>query len=290
MTNVTTQNKTIAVLGTGIMGSAIARNLKKNGFEVHVWNRNYEKAKPLTDTGIIVNKDIADAVKDAEIILTMLKDGPAVVETINQAIPNIKQGKIWIQASTVGIDANTQLENIAKNHSLSYYDAPVQGTKGPAEQGKLIIIASGPLNNKDVVQTVFDAIGQRTVWVSENSGDSSKLKLALNSWAFALTHGIAESISLAEGLGVDPKLIIDVVTGGPMDNLYFQLKSSAILSNNFEASFTLENAIKDSELVIQASKEKGINVDGVEAGLARFKRAQQLGHSKEDMAASYFAK
>ncbi|WP_235428020.1 NAD-binding protein [Xenorhabdus khoisanae] len=119
---------------------------------------------------------------------------------------------------------------------------------------------------------------------------SSKLKLALNSWAFALTHGIAESLSIAESLGVDPSLVIDVVKDGPMDSPYFQLKSAAIIAGNYDPSFSLDNAVKDAELIVDASKRAGVKVDSVEAGLERFKRAQQAGHGNKDMAATYFAK
>ncbi|KLU14851.1 MULTISPECIES: NAD(P)-dependent oxidoreductase [Xenorhabdus] len=280
----------IAVLGTGIMGAAIACNLQKNGFNVSAWSRTYEKAKNLEEFGVTVHKYVQDAVSDADIILTMLKDGDSVLKVINSALPNLSKGTIWIQSSTVGITANEQLETFAAENGLKYFDAPVQGTKGPAEQGKLIIIASGPLSDRNTVQSIFDAIGQRTVWVSEQSGVSSKLKLALNSWAFALTHGIAESLSIAKALGVDPSLVIDVVKGGPMDNMYFQLKSAAIISGNYDASFSLDNAVKDAELVIDAAKRAGVKVDGVEAGLERFKRAQQAGHGNKDMVATYFAK
>ncbi|MCC8378583.1 NAD(P)-dependent oxidoreductase [Xenorhabdus sp. PB30.3] len=282
--------KNIAVLGVGIMGAAIALNLQKNGFNVSVWNRTYEKATALAEFGISVYEQVQDAVDDADIILTMLKDGNAVLESMNFALPGLSKDTIWIQASTVGITANEQLEAFAAENGLKYFDAPVQGTKGPAEQGKLIIIASGPLHDRDLVQPVFDAIGQRTVWVSEQSGVSSKLKLALNSWVFALTHGIAESLSIAEAMGISPSLVIDVVKGGPMDNMYFQLKSAAIMSGNYDTSFSLDNAIKDAELVVDASKRAGVKVDGVEAGLERFKRAQKVGYGHKDMIATYFAK
>ncbi|AMW79617.1 3-hydroxyisobutyrate dehydrogenase [Acinetobacter sp. TGL-Y2] len=281
---------TVAVLGTGVMGAAIARNLQKNGFEVKAWNRSLDKAKALLDSDISVYEHASDAVRGADIVLTMLTDGPAVLNAMKLALPALAKGTIWIQSSTVGIEGNAELEKFALDNGLKYYDAPVQGTKGPAEQGKLIIIASGPNEDKDIAQGVFDAIGQRTVWVSDKPGESSKLKLALNSWAFALTHGIAEALSIAEALDVDPANIIEVVKGGPMDNMYFQLKSAAILSGNFDASFSLDNAVKDANLVIDASKKAGVKVDGVEAGLARFKRAQDAGHGDKDMAATYFAK
>ncbi|MFK3722224.1 NAD(P)-dependent oxidoreductase [Pseudomonas monteilii] len=282
--------RSIAVLGTGIMGAAIARNLQKNGFQTRAWNRTFEKASALADNGVQVHELAANAVQGAGIVLTMLKDGPAVLDAMRAALPGLAKGTVWIQASTVGVPATEKLQAFAQEHGLAFYDAPVQGTKGPAEQGKLVIIASGAEAQRDVVQPVFDAIGQRTVWVSEQPGVSSKLKLALNSWVLALTHGVAESLSIAEALGVDPALVVDVVKGGPLDNMYFQLKSAAIMADDYTTTFSVANAAKDAELVIEAAREAGVKVDSVEAGLQRFKRALEAGHAEKDMAASFLAK
>jgi 3-hydroxyisobutyrate dehydrogenase len=284
------QSKTVAVLGTGIIGAAVARNLQKNAFNVNAWNRTYEKATALSVSGVEVFEKAEDAVRGSSIVLTVLKDGPAVLEAMKAALPGLAKGTVWLQLSTVGVKANEELTAFAEQHGLEFYDAPVQGTRGPAEQGQLIIIASGCLSQREVIQPIFDAIGKRTLWVSEQSGVSSKLKLALNSWAFALTHGIAESLSIAEALGVDPALVVDVVKGGPMDSMYFQLKAASILSGDYTVSFSVANAVKDAELVVEAAKDAGVKVDAVEAGLNRFSRALQAGHGDKDMAASYLAK
>ncbi|MBM6447033.1 NAD(P)-dependent oxidoreductase [Pseudomonas sp. MIL9] len=264
------QSKTVAVLGTGIIGAAVARNLQKNAFTVNAWNRTYEKATALSVSGVEVFEKAEDAVRGASIVLTVLKDGPAVLEAMKAALPGLAKGTVWLQLSTVGVKANEELTAFAEQHGLEFYDAPVQGTRGPAEQGQLIIIASGSLSQREAIQPIFDAIGKRTLWVSEQSGVSSKLKLALNSWAFALTHGIAESLSIAEALGVDPALVVDVVKGGPMDSMYFQLKAASILSGDYTVSFSVANAVKDAELVVEAAKEAGVKVDAVAAGLNRF--------------------
>src|SRR5690606_19520150 len=116
-----------------------------------------------------------------------------------------------------------------------------------------------------------------------------RLKLALNNWAFALTHGLAESLALAKGLGVDPTLVVDVVTGGPMDSGYFQAKSAAILADNYTTSFSIVNAAKDARLIVDAAAQAGVQLDAAQAGLWRFERALVNGHGDKDMAASYLA-
>lgn len=280
---------TIAVLGAGLIGAPVARNLHRQGFTVHAWNRTAAKAQPLVADGILAFGDPADAVRGADIIVTVLKDGTSVQEAIQAAAPAFGKAAIWVQLSTVGIEGIETLAALAEQHGLAFYDAPIQGTRQPAELAQLIILASGPVEGRAAVQPVFDAIGKRTLWVSEQIGASSRLKLALNSWAFALTHGLAESLAIAKGLGVDPALVVDVVTGGPIDSGYFQAKAAAILAENYTASFSIVNAVKDARLVVDAAAQAGVQVDVAQAGLRRFERALEAGHGGKDMAASYLA-
>lgn len=285
----TDTSPTIAVLGTGLIGAPVARNLRKQGFTVRAWNRTAAKAQALAADGVEAFDSPAEAVRGAGIIVTVLKDGPSVQEAMQAAAPTLRQGAIWLQLSTAGIEGTDTLAALAGQLGLVFYDAPVQGTRQPAEQAQLVILASGPLAQRDAVQPVFDAIGKRTLWVSEQAGASSRLKLALNTWAFALTHGLAESLALAKGLGVDPALVVDVVTGGPMDSGYFQAKAAAILADNYTASFSIANAVKDARLVVDAAAQAGVQVDAAQAGLWRFERALESGHGDKDMAASYLA-
>ncbi|CDH24416.1 NAD(P)-dependent oxidoreductase [Xenorhabdus bovienii] len=277
----------IAVLGTGLMGAPIARNLQKKGFLVHAWNRTITKALPLQAEGIQVFNTPADAVRDADIIITVLKEGMNVQQVLEEAASAIRKGAILLQLSTIGVEAATSLDALAEKIGLIYYDAPVQGTKQPAELAQLVILASGPMDKRTEVQSVFDAIGKKTIWVSEQEGLSSCLKLALNSWVFSLTHGIAESLTLAKGLGIDPQLVVDVIKGGPMDSVFFQSKAAAMLSDDYTVSFSIENAVKDAQLVVDAAKQFNLQIDGANVSLTRFEHALKAGHGDKDMAATY---
>ncbi|MDE9545258.1 NAD(P)-dependent oxidoreductase [Xenorhabdus bovienii] len=277
----------IAVLGTGLMGAPIARNLQKKGFLVHAWNRTITKALPLQAEGIQVFNTPADAVRDADIIITVLKEGMNVQQVLEEAVSAIRKGAILLQLSTIGVEAAISLDALAEKIGLIYYDAPVQGTKQPAELAQLVILASGPMDKRTEVQPVFDAIGKKTIWVSEQKGSSSCLKLALNSWVFSLTHGIAESLTLAKGLGIDPQLVVDVIKGGPMDSVFFQSKAAAMLSDDYTVSFSIENAVKDAQLVVDAAKQFNLQIDGANVSLTRFEHALKAGHGDKDMAATY---
>lgn len=291
MSSVTSSDPVIvAVLGTGIMGAPIALNLARKGFAVRAWNRTGGRAEALSRDGIAVFDAPAKAVTGARIVITMLKDGDSVRQTMEAASPNLVKGVIWLQLSTVGVEAIDALAMFASGLGAVFYDAPVQGTRQPAEQGQLTILAAGPEDHRRDVNAVFDAIGKETRWLSATAGVASRLKLALNAWVFAMTHGIAESLSIAEALGVNPELVVDVIAGGPLDSGYFRAKASATLAGNFATSFSVDNGFKDSELILSAVEAaNGPSLDIVRAGRARFERVIAQGRGDGDIAATYLA-
>lgn len=281
----------VALLGTGIMGAAMGRNVARRGMPLRVWNRTRERAEPLAADGAVVAASPAEAVADADVVVTMLDDGDTVRAVMADAAPALRRGAVWAQMSTVGVAAVAPLAELAAAHGVVFVDAPVQGTKQPAEQGTLVILAAGPQPARDALAPVFDAIGQRTVWVGEDgaAGGGSRLKMVTVSFSLAVTTAVAEALALAEGLGVDPRLFGEVVGGGPMDSPYVQVKSRAIIAGDYTPSFATRHAAKDTGLIVEAATAAGVKVDGAAASHARFQRAVAQGHGDEDMAATYFA-
>ncbi|SDP91766.1 NAD(P)-dependent oxidoreductase [Lentzea jiangxiensis] len=278
----------IAVLGTGLMGAPIAANLAAAGHEVRVWNRTRAKAEPLAAKGATVAGTPADAVDGAEVVLTVLNDGVTVTEAIQAAAPSLAHDAVWVQASTVGVEATEDHIALARSLGLEFVDAPVLGSTKPAAEGELVVLASGAEELRDRVQPVFDVIGARTMWVGE-AGASSKLKLVANSWVLALTAAVGEAVSLAEASGLDPKLFLEAVSGGALDCAYLQTKGNAVIERSFPPAFTVQNALKDALLVNQAAVRAGIQLDVAQASSARLNRAVTKGHGGEDLAASYYA-
>ncbi|MGW4525035.1 NAD(P)-dependent oxidoreductase [Amycolatopsis sp. NPDC004378] len=250
---------TAAVLGTGLMGSGMARSLAKAGFTVTAWNRTTEKARQLAEEGITVADDPADAVAGADVVLTMLFDTDAVADIMGRVLPAFGPDTVWVQSGTVGLAGTARLADLAREHGTSFVDAPVLGTKQPAEEGKLIVLAGGPADLKDAVSPVFDAIGARTVWVGEQPGDGHRLKLAANAWVLSVTAATAQSVALADRLGIDPGGFLDVIGGGPLDCAYAQLKGKAMISDELEPSFGLGGAVKDSALILDAMRDAGVD-------------------------------
>lgn len=218
----------------------------------------------------------------------MLFDADSVETALDQARDGLKRGAVLLQQSTVGVEGADRLAARAEELGLVYVDAPVLGTKKPAEDGALVILASGPDEARDVVAPVFDAIGSRTVWVGP-AGQGTRLKLVANSWVLTVVEGIAESLALARALGVEPRRFLEVVKGGAMDAPYVQLKGSAMLDGDFTPAFGLDGAAKDAGLIVEAARAAGADLAVIEAVQQHFARALDAGYGDRDMSATFLA-
>jgi 3-hydroxyisobutyrate dehydrogenase len=280
--------KSVAVLGTGIMGLPMARNLAEAGLEVRAWNRTREKAEPLTEHGVTVADSAAEAVAGADAWITMLADGDTVESVAREAL-SADDARLWLQMSTVGLAAAKKLGELADAEGADYVDAPVLGTKAPAEKGELVVLASGPDRAGETAEAVFDAVGQRTVWLGE-AGNGSRMKLVVNAWIQSITAAVGQSIALAEGLGVDPATFLDVIDGAPTGSPYAQLKGKLILDDKLaDVSFSTVLARKDTGLVVEALEEAGLEAGLARAVYERFDEAVDLGAGEQDMASVYKA-
>ncbi|MCG0065848.1 NAD(P)-dependent oxidoreductase [Streptomyces tricolor] len=287
-----TDQLTVSVLGTGIMGAAMARNLARAGHTVRAWNRTRAKAEPLAADGAHIAGTPAEAVEGADVVLTMLYDGPATLDVMREAAPALRSGTAWVQSTTAGVEAIGDLAAFAREHGLVFFDAPVLGTRQPAEAGRLLVLAAGPGEHRAAVTPVFDAVGTRTVWTGEDgaAGTATRLKLVANSWVLAVTAATGEALALAQALGVDPQGFFDAIAGGPLDMGYLHAKSQLILDDRLTpAQFAVATAVKDARLIVRAGEEHGVRLDVAAASAARLERAAAQGHADEDMAAAYFA-
>jgi 3-hydroxyisobutyrate dehydrogenase len=275
----------VCVLGTGLMGAGMARSLARAGLQVTVWNRDGEKARPLAADGITVAEKPADAVRGASVVLTMLFDVESVIAVMNDALAAFDDGAVWVQTSTVGIEGTAALVELARERGVGFVDAPVLGTRQPAEDGKLTVLAAGLSDLRDVVAPAFDAIGARTVWVGEEPGDAHRLKLVCNAWVLSVVAGTAQSIALAGDLGLDPQLFLDAIGGGALDSPYTQLKGKAMMAGDYPAAFALGSAVKDAALIADALRGAGTDARLMTVLHALFADAAEAGHTQKDMAA-----
>ncbi len=282
----------VAFLGAGgTMGFGMARNIARAGIELAAWNRSREKVEPLAEDGARICETAAEAVAAADVIVTMLSDADATLAAIGAgderggALASAREETVWVQMGTIGEAGTARCIVLAREHGVAFVDAPVLGTKQPAAEGTLVVMASGPEAARERVQPLLDAVGRRTLWVGD-AGAGSRLKLVTNAWLVSVVEGIAEAIALAEGLGLDPSLLFDALDGGPLDAPYARVKGTAMIERDFEPTFALKHATKDAKLAVTAAERRGLDLV-VLAAIARRMEQAVPEHGEQDLSATF---
>lgn len=270
-----------------MMGFAIAHSLLSSGHLVTLWNRTRLRAEPLEAEGAELAASAGEAVQEASVVITMLPDAESTAQVMADALTKFRPGAVWVQLGTVGMSGIQDLAAMAAAAGVAFVDAPVSGSREPAQAGELLILASGPASIRAEVQPVFDAVGRTTIWAGEGAGPATALKLVVNDWLINLLGCLGKA--LAGTLGVDPKRFLEAISGGPLAAPIAQTKAVLMVDQNFPPSFPLHLAEKDAELVLQAAQEHGVDLPITVAVTALLARARSLGHGEEDVAAIYAA-
>jgi 3-hydroxyisobutyrate dehydrogenase len=273
----------IAVLGTGTMGSAMARSLVRAGLEVTVWNRTLDKARALEPDGITVEPAIWAAVSDADVVITMAFDARATLDLAARFLGAMREGAIWMQSGTVGANGMRWLVDQADQYAVALVDAPVLGSRAPAESGELVVLASGDPSLVERLRPVFDAIGSTTVVVGLEIGKASALKLACNAYIASVTAALGQSIAMCRELGVDPARFLDAVKGSALNSGYAESKGAMMVAGDFTPSFAVDGALKDIALMIQSVDPEVAPLLPVLRGA--YGAASAAGHGGQDIAA-----
>jgi 3-hydroxyisobutyrate dehydrogenase len=280
----------VAVIGAGIMGSAMARNLAAAGLSTRVWDRAASATGPLADAGAVVAASARDAVRDAGVVITMLPTADVVESVIfdGQVAEAFADGCVWAQMGTIGVEATLRIRDrlAAQRPGVMFLDAPVSGSKGPAEQGQLLILASGPAAAADAVRPVFDVIGRKTVWLGE-VGRGSQMKLVVNAYLSILIEGVAETMELADRLGIGHQQLAEVIEGGPLDAPLADAKFHKMDRGDFAAEFPLEWALKDVDLVIDAAGGQALPL--LASLSEQWHAAVAAGYGRQDISAARLA-
>jgi 3-hydroxyisobutyrate dehydrogenase len=255
-----------------------------------VWDRSRQAAAPLADAGARVAASPQEAVRDAGLVITMLPTADAVesVMVAGEVTEALARDAVWAQMGTIGVAATTRLAHQLGRlrPDVLFVDAPVSGSKGPAEAGQLLILASGPPAAQPIARPAFSAIGAKTVWLGA-AGQGSRMKLVVNSYLSFLIEGVAEALELASRLGIDPAALDDVIEGGPLAAPIAEAKLYKMRSGDFAPEFPLEWALKDVDLAITAAD--GDRLPMLEALSRQWQRAVDAGHGREDISAARLA-
>jgi 3-hydroxyisobutyrate dehydrogenase len=249
----------VAVLGIGTMGHGMAISALRAGIPTIVWNREPDATRDLAELGAEVAESAAEAARRAAIVVTMVTDADAVVSIARDQgmLAAVSPGGIWVQMSTIGVAG---IERVAamvdeQRPDVTLVDAPVSGSKEPAEKGQLTIFASGPDEVRSRVGPLFDALGQRTIWVGP-VGAGSRVKIVNNTWLAFAAEGVAASVALARRLGLETETVVDALGGGPLMSAWQSAKLQRIAKGDFSAQFALSLALKDVHLALQAADNR----------------------------------
>lgn len=279
------------MLGTGVMGSAMARNAARAGLDVRAWSRPLSDAERLVADGITVAETAAAATRGAELVVTMVPDAEAI-DSFSSGPDGFLEAMgpdaVWIQSSTVGVAPADRLIITAREHGRSIVDAPVLGSKDPAERGELVILASGDHAAIRRCAPFFEAVAHRVLVVGP-AGSGSRLKMVTNSWIMSAVAAIAESFALAEALDVDVGVFLDAIAGTQMDMGYAHVKGTMIARRTYPVQVTLANAAKDARLALAAARERGLPARVIAAATELMQAAVADGWAEHDMAAAFNA-
>jgi 3-hydroxyisobutyrate dehydrogenase len=270
----------VTILGTGRMGTAMAQRLLETGHDVTVWNREPERLEPLSAAGAEMGADVAAAVADATVVITMVTDGDAVSSLAEQMLPAMRSDAVWVQASTVGATWADRLGEQAAAARRSMLDAPVSGSTQPARDGALTWLVAGPQTAVEVARPALEALGQRILVIGDRQ-EASRLKLIVNAWMTAATVAMADALQASDDLDVPREALLQVLTDGPLGMPYALQKARAMGTNDYTPGFPVALALKDIRLIEQVGKRSPL----LAVLDRRLTTAVHAGHADDDLSA-----
>ena len=279
----------VGFLGLGIMGKAMAVNLVNAGFEVTVWNRTPERCEPLRALGAKVAATPRGAVEASAITFAMLADPEAAAAVCFGAegvLAGIGKGQGYVDMSTVDDSTSRRIAEAITGRGGRFLEAPVSGTKKPAEEGTLIILAGGDRSLFDEALPALDIMGKMVLYLGE-AGCGARMKLVVNMIMGGMMSAFCEGLALGERGGLQPAQILEVLAEGALANPMFRVKGAMILDGNFSTAFPLKHMQKDLRLAIQLGDELAQPLPSAAAANEAFKRARAEGFADEDFCALY---
>jgi 3-hydroxyisobutyrate dehydrogenase len=274
----------VAVLGMGAMGRGMAHNALRAGLPTIVWNRTPEATRDLAEAGAQVADSAADAALRAGIVVTMVTDADAVLSLAREqgVLAALRPEAIWAQMSTIGVAGTDRLADLVRTQrrDVTFLDAPVAGSREPAERGELTIFASGPQEARSRITPLFTALGRRTIWVGP-VGAGSRLKVVNNTWLAFASEAIVTSMAVARRLGLPTETVVDAFSGGNLTSPWQEAKLPRVAKGEYSPQFSLELALKDVRLALQVTNDDQFVAL---AGLAEeWQRALSHGLGEQDL-------
>jgi len=278
---------TVGFIGLGVIGMPMAERLLEQGLPVVVWNRTAEKAKALTRGGATRAMSPRELAARADVVITMVTDGPAL-ESVAMArdgvAAGLAPGKVHCDMSTNDPETTRRMAAQYAASGVHFLHAPVLGSKRAAISGTLLIFAGGPREGFQLCEPVFTALGKRT-WQFEEASTASCVKLACNLLLGGMMEVFSESLLLAARAGVRPATMLEIFGASALAAPMYQAKGETIARRDFTPNFYLHNMLKDLSLVLDASKQFGLELPGTRAVRTAYAAAAEYGLGEQDYSA-----
>jgi 2-hydroxy-3-oxopropionate reductase len=278
---------TIAFIGLGIMGGPMAANLVQAGYAVTGYNRSRGKVDTLIEKGGQGADAIADAVRDADVIITIVPDSPdveAVAGGEDGILANAKDGAVWVDCSSIRPDVAVALAKQAGEHGVSAVDAPVSGGEAGAIEATLSIMVGGDAEVVESVRPVLETVGKTVVHVGP-SGSGQTVKAANQLIVAGTIELVAEALVFLEAYGVDTAAAIEVLAGGLAGNRILDRKATSMAAREFKPGFRVDLHHKDMGIILAAAREAGVAIPLGAHTAQLMQSLRQLGHGDLDHSA-----
>ncbi len=279
----------IGFIGLGIMGSRMALNLQKAGYELIVYNRTKSRAKALIDGGASWEDSPAEVAKESDILITMLST-PQIVRQVAEGemgfLSQLATGRIWMDCSTVNPSFSREMAGKAQARGIRFVDAPVAGTKGPAEKGELVFLVGGEGEALETCQPLMEVMGKKTIPLGA-SGAGSSMKMLINLLLAQSMVAFSEAVALGKAMGLEEQTLLNVLLNVPVTAPFLAAVRPKLESGNYEANFPLQWAQKDIHLATLTAYELGIPMPSLNAAKEIFAGAKQAGLGEQDFSAIY---
>lgn len=284
----------VGLVGLGLMGSPMGRNLLKAGFPLTVWNRTAEKSQKLQALGASVASCPEEVASQADLLLTIVSDPPALEEVLwgkQGALPALKKGSVLVDSSTVSPALARRVSKACSDQSVDFLDAPVTGGTWGAEKGELVFMVGGKKEVLDRVEPILRSVGKRFFLLGPN-GAGQTVKLAMNLILALEVQALAEGLELVTSSGVEPTKLIEVLQSSMGRAPVLDVKAPVILKRDFTPSFPLRLMHKDIRLAMELAKENGIELPAGTAAYQAYSAVKAAAKSDVDYAAiaSYWKK
>ena len=266
----------VGVIGLGIIGSRVAKNLRKKGFDVYVWNRT-----PKAEPNFLSSP--AELARTAHVIQVFVANDAAVLQTLDAIRGALTPDHLLLIHSTISPETVLKAKEIAASTGAHLVDAPFTGSKGAAENGQIVYYLAGDKADLERAEPVLEASRKALVYFSR-FGDASLIKIATNMVTAAIVQALTEALTLTERAGIDPKEMVAAIENNACRSGVSDMKLKTIIARDFDPNFSLMNMLKDSRLALDLARRQGVQLPLAQTINELLVEADSKGWSQEDFA------